>query len=243
MTPNDSSTSIQTGKWEKVTSHGGRRNAPNSPFWFWAGVAGVILFFGCIAWLVDFSWLHDHARSLNGAVVFVLLAVLPVMGVPASILYVVAGARFGEGWGLLVALGAIVIHLLSSWWIVHSWLKQPLTRLFTRMGKRIPSVPEGESAPICLLVALMPGVSYALKNFSLVLANVPFRHFFWICLPIHLFTAALGIMFGGFSGSMSKPQIAILVTYAVVMVSLSRYVYRRIRRRQKLNAEDKERED
>ena len=90
------------------------------------------------AWLVDLKWVHEHAQSLNGVLLFLLMAVLPLIGVPVSILYVVGGAKFGHTWGLVIAAAAIAIHLLGSWWIAHSWLKRPLEALCTGWAERGP---------------------------------------------------------------------------------------------------------
>ncbi len=198
---------------------------------FWLVTCLGVVSMALAAWLLDLKWLYDRVQPLNGFVVFLLMALLPIVGVPASILYVVGGAKFGHTWGLVIAGAAIVIHLLASWWVAHSWLKRPLEMLLRKLRRQKPQVPEGEYVAVCLLVSLMPGASYALKNYLLVLAGVPFRQFFWTCLPIHLVTASLGIFFGGFTGSMTKPRIIFLIAYAAFLFGLSRYVFRRLKRR------------
>ena len=203
---------------------------------FWGATVGGVLLLALLVWLCDLEWLHEQASQLNGVVVFLLIVFLPLAGVPVSVLYAVGGAKFGHTWGLVLTVGAIALHLLLSWWIAHSWLKRPLEALMRKLGRRKPEVPKGEYVPVCLLVALIPGVSYALKNYLLVLAGVPFRPFFWSLLPAHFFHAALAILFGDFTGAMTPPKIAFLVAYALVLAALSHYVITRMKRRTKAAA-------
>jgi uncharacterized membrane protein YdjX (TVP38/TMEM64 family) len=196
---------------------------------FWAATLGGVLLFAALVWIVDLKWLHDQMRQLNGFLVFALVVVLPLVGVPVSALYVGAGAKFGAGYGLLLAGVAIALHLLGSWWIAHSWLKRPLEAMLRKAGRKNLQVPKGEYITVCLLVALVPGASYTLKNYLLVLAGVPFRPFFWTLLPAHLIHASLAIVFGDFTGAMTTPKIIFLVVYALVMTGLSHRIYRRMK--------------
>lgn len=198
---------------------------------FWAvGLLGVILL-AALFWWFDLEWLHGRARQSNGLAVFVLIVLLPLAGVPVSLLFALGGAKFGHTWGLVLAAGAIALHLLASWWIAHSWLKRPLEALLHKFGRRKPEVPKGEYIPVCLAVALMPGASYALKNYLLVLAGVPFRQFFWTLLPAHSLHASLAILFGDFTGAMTTPKIIFLTVYALLLVTLSHRVFRRMKLR------------
>jgi uncharacterized membrane protein YdjX (TVP38/TMEM64 family) len=162
---------------------------------------------------------------------YLLIVLLPLAGVPVSVLFAIGGARFGHTWGLALILAAIALHLLASWWIAHSWLKRPLEALLRKLGRRKPQVPEGEYVPVCLVVALMPGASYALKNYLLVLAGVPFRQFFGTLLPAHFLHASLAVLFGDFSGAMSKPKIIFLIAYALLLIGVSHRVLRRMKQR------------
>jgi uncharacterized membrane protein YdjX (TVP38/TMEM64 family) len=198
-------------------------------------VVGIILI-ALVVWLVDLKPLHDKAASLNGALVFLLMSLLPLVGVPVSFLYVVGGAKFGHVWGLVAAAVAIAIHLLGSWLIVHGWLRKPIESFVKKRNYRFPQIPEGEAIPICLLIALVPGAPYTVKNYGMVLGGAPFKQYFWTCLPAHFFHASLGILFGDFTGEMTKPKIIFLIIYAVVLAGLSHYVVHRLRARRKQDA-------
>jgi uncharacterized membrane protein YdjX (TVP38/TMEM64 family) len=198
---------------------------------FWIATGLGVLAIGALIWWVDLEWLHHQVERLNGFAVFALLVLLPLVGIPVSVLFVVSGAKFGHAWGLALTAVAIALHLLASWWIAHSWLKRPLEAGLRKLKRRKPQVPHGEYVPVCLVVALMPGVSYALKNYLLVLAGVPFRQFFWTLLPAHLIHASLAILFGDFTGSMTTPKIIFLVVYAIAVIGLSHRVFRRMKER------------
>lgn len=204
--------------------------AKRSDVLFWAttlaGIALMVVLFS----LFDLKWLNTTAQRLSGALVFALTVILPLIGVPVSALYVIAGARFGALCGLSLTLVAIALHLLASWWIAHSWLKRPLEALLRKLGRQIPKIPQGEYVPVCLLVALLPGVSYTLKNYLLVLAGVPFRSFFWTLLPSHFVHATLAILFGDFTGNMTTPKLIFLSVYALIVIGLSHYVVQRLKR-------------
>ncbi len=207
------------------------RNRSKPEFWFWLTTAGGVLLMAFVLWKFDVKWLHDHVQQLNGFLVFALLAVLPLFGVPVSALFVATGAKFGPGWGMVVTAGAIAFHLLASWWIAHSWLKRPLKALLRKFGRQQPEVPRGEYVSVCLFIALVPGASYTLKNYLLVLANIPGRPYFWTLLPAHLVHASLAIVFGDFTGAMTGPKIVFLCGYAVVLLGLSHRLFRRMKRR------------
>lgn len=204
-------------------------------FFVVATIVGVVLMLA-FASFYDLKGLHGRVSSLPGLLVFLLVAILPLVGAPVSVLYVLAGAKFGPGWGLAWGAVAIAIHLVASWWIAQSWLQRPVQALLRRAGYAQPSFPKDDAVAICLLVALVPGLSYTLKNYLLVLGGIPFRSFFFCCLPAHFFHAVLAILFGDFTGDMTPGKITFLVVYGLVLAGLSRHVVRRMRERKQIKA-------
>jgi uncharacterized membrane protein YdjX (TVP38/TMEM64 family) len=151
-----------------------------------------------------------------------------------SLLYAMGGARFGPGWGLALATVAIVLHLLLSWWIGHSWLKRPLHALLHALHGPVPHLAAAEEVPVCLLVSLVPGVPYAIKNYALALAGVRFRTFFWVCLPAHFFHAVPGVWFGDFTRGFTPGRIIWLLLYVGVLAGLTHGIVRRLRARRRM---------
>jgi uncharacterized membrane protein YdjX (TVP38/TMEM64 family) len=187
----------------------------------------------------DLEALHEEILKLNSTLVFLAIVLLPLFGVPVSLLYGVAGAKFGSSVGLAVITLGIAIHLVLSWWIAHGWLRGPLERWLSRRRVRKPRVPSGMEVPVCLLVALMPGASYAIKNYLLVLGGVRFRPYFFTLLPAHLLHASLALLVGDLSGSLNPAKIVFLILYAIMLVGASHWLYRRMKRRTQ-DAPDKE---
>jgi uncharacterized membrane protein YdjX (TVP38/TMEM64 family) len=211
-----------------------KKHLKHGPIFWIATISGVLITV-TVLMFVDLKSLHAHAERLNGVVLFALMSLLPLVGVPVSILYVVAGAKFGPVWGLASTAAAISLHLIGYYWVAHSWLQGPLDRLFKRTRYHKPQIPEGEYVPVCLLVSLMPGVPYTVKNYLLVLGGVPFRQYFWTCLPAHFLTSSVGILFGDFTSGFTAGKIIFLVCYAAVLSGLSLYVVRRLRARKELS--------
>src|SRR5688572_18005594 len=75
-----------------------------------ASVAGIILY-------TDLSWtvLMDWIDGLNPIAVLPLMALLPIAGFPISVVYLVAGARFGPVWGGVVVAGVTAVHLVGTY--------------------------------------------------------------------------------------------------------------------------------
>jgi uncharacterized membrane protein YdjX (TVP38/TMEM64 family) len=212
-----------------------RKSRQGPAFWI-TTAAGLILIVVAFS-VIDLKSLHQRAEDLNGVLVFLIVAIAPLLGFPVSVAYVLAGAKFGSWGGMGVATLAIVFHLLGSWWIARSWLRRLLNRILDRFKLSIPQIPKGEDVPICLLVALVPGVSYTLKNYMLVLAGARFHPFFWTCLAANTFHASLAVFFGDFTGDLNRSKVIFLVTYGIVLLGLSHYVVHRLKRhRRKKNS-------
>ena len=203
---------------------------------FWLTTLFGVALLVALLWLIDLKWLHDGILGLNGVAVFGAVVLLPLVGIPVSVLYAVTGAKFGPLAGLGVVAVATAIQLVASWWIAHGWLKQPLEALLRRRGIKPPAVPKGADVQMCLVVALMPGLSYTLKNYLLALGGVALRPFFWTLLPAHLVHASLGLFLGDFAGEMTTSKVVFLAVYAVVLIGLSHTIYRRVKRRSEMNA-------
>src|SRR5262245_6103591 len=194
-------------------------------------VAAFLVALGAVcASKIDLQQARAWIEGVNGLWFFVLLAVLPVLGFPVSVLQVLAGVKFGFWAGVAVTAGAITCNLLGVHWVGSGFLKQRVKGLLSRTRFRLPEVPEGEHRFLGLLVPLLPG-SYTLKNYLMVLGGVSLRTLLCICLPIYAVRASSGIFLGGISGNLTPWLIALLVAGKIVGVLLTVWVIRRLRRR------------
>jgi uncharacterized membrane protein YdjX (TVP38/TMEM64 family) len=197
----------------------------------WSIIIGSAVLIGTLSHTVHLKTIHDWGTHINGWLLFVLMALLPLVGAPISIFCIMAGAKFGPWGGLATTGAAVAVNLLISWWIMRSWLREPVEKLLQRTPYKIPVIEKGEYAGVCLLTTLIPGPSYTIKNYFLALSNLPFRIIFMIGLPAHLFAMSTGIFFGDFSGAINTPKIIFLICYTLLLVGVSHFLIRRIRAR------------
>src|SRR5687767_6551866 len=119
---------------------------------------GLIVLFFFLQRMFDVEALKEKIQTWNGFMVFGVMAILPIIGLSVSVVYLIAGAKFGTMWGLVVVGCAIAIHLLATYWISKGFLRKPLERFFAKRKYKLPEVPEGDYAAITVLAALIPGL-------------------------------------------------------------------------------------
>ncbi|HEY3762263.1 MAG TPA: VTT domain-containing protein [Verrucomicrobiae bacterium] len=200
---------------------------------FWAGIVLCIILLGVLSHCIGLKTAHAWAARINGWVLFLAMALLPLVGAPMSILGIMAGAKFGPLNGLAVSAAAIACNLILSWWVARKWLHGPVQKLLRKVDYKMPELETTEYAGVCIITAVIPGPSYTLKNYFLALSNLPFRIIFWIGLPAHLFAVSPGVLFGGFSGAMTWQKGLFIVLYTLLLVGASHYLVWRMRSRRK----------
>lgn len=203
---------------------------------FWGIIIGCAAVIAVFFHSINLKTVHSWATEINGWLLFVLMSLLPLVGVPISILCIMAGAKFGPWDGLGVTAVAVTINLTASWWMVRSWLRRPIEKILQKVQYKKPELQKGEYAGVCLLTALVPGPSYTLKNYFLAMSNLPLRVIVGIGLPAHLFAMSPGIFFGDFSGHLTVPKITFLVVYTVLLIGVGQFLVRRIRARKRQRA-------
>lgn len=187
-----------------------------------------------VAWLWgDIAW-RDLVHTLtefDAAIVFALMATLPIGGFSITVVYLVAGAKFGPVLGGVAVAGATAVHLLASFWIARSVLRRPLQRLLERRGHQLPHVPEGESASVAVMAVLIPGLPYFARNYLLALTDVPFRVCFWVCLPLYVARSYVTILIGDLGTDPDRDRLVVLVGVYLLKLAVCAYLIWRVRRR------------
>jgi uncharacterized membrane protein YdjX (TVP38/TMEM64 family) len=195
----------------------------------WRRIAGAVAVIALAAAFfyrrLDMNAVHAYAEQLNGFAAFALLTVLPLFGFPASVLHVAAGIRFGLGLGLALVALSILLQLLASYGLVHVFHDR-FERWLTPLRKRIP---EGTHASICVLAVLLPGAPFTAINYVLPLAGVPLRTYLFCCLPLHVLRSTVTVTFGDQSDKLTASRLAVLVAYALLILTASIVTYRRLR--------------
>lgn len=161
-------------------------------------LGGLLLLAFCV-WLWkyrDFRTILEWQEDIDPLLFFTLLAILPAFGFPVTPFFVFAGATYGLVTGLGGSWIAIAVNLALSYWVARSGLRPTLIRIFRKTGIRMPDVKADNEVKFTVLVKLAPGVPAFAKNYLLGLADVPFRTFFWISLPITAAYASPFIILG-----------------------------------------------
>ena len=117
---------------------------------------------------------------------FSAMAVLPAMGMPITPLFVLAGATFGVGPGLLGSLVALGLNLTLCYAIASSGLRSRLVALLRRFDYELPDFERRETGAVrfTLLVKVAPGAPAVVKNYLLGLTGVPFPIYFGLSMLI-----------------------------------------------------------
>ena len=201
----------------------------------WILVGLIALLVGvAAAWIRSGATLTGITASiagLNGFLVFLLMAILPIGGFSVSVVYVVAGIKFGAVGGGVAVAGATAIHLLGTHWICRSILRAPLLNWLQRRGHSVPVIPAGEDVSVAAMAALVPGPPYFIRNYILGLSGIPLRTYFWVCLPIYVIRSYVAIVVGKVGMGLNAKSIGVLAAVYTVKLGLCAYLLWRIRRR------------
>ncbi len=197
--------------------------SPPSP-WFLAiiVVAALLLWFFGRSTLAD---LHERAGDFNAAAVIAALLILPLVGVPVSVLHAVTGARFGLPMGMALVALSIAFQLVASYLIVLAAPKFFAKRFAWLRGR----LPTSAHRSLTLFTMLLPGAPYFAQNYVLAGAGVPFGIYFGYSFFIHVVRSVVGVIFGEWSGDLTPMRAAVFVTYAIVVTLACGLAFRRLR--------------
>jgi uncharacterized membrane protein YdjX (TVP38/TMEM64 family) len=202
--------------------------------WWLIAVLLLVVGVGAVIWVRGDYHLQDVTDTIagfNAVIVFILMALLPVVGFSVSIVYLVAGMKFGPVLGGVLVAAATAVHLLATHWICQTVLRGRLQRFLAKRHHQLPHIPKGENVSVAAMAALVPGLPYFARNYLLALTDVPLRVYFWVCLPIYVIRSFVAIMLGDLGSDPDRKTLMIVVAVYVVKLSVCAYLIWRIRRR------------
>lgn len=191
-------------------------------------MAGLAVAAMAVIWFLGRGWLadlHDRAADFNGAAVVAALTVLPLVGVPVSVMHAITGAKFGWAVGLPLVLASILVQMVASYALVRI-APDFFARRFARLRQRLPATTHRS---LTLFTILLPGAPYFAQNYLLAVVGVPFRVFLGYCFPIHAGRSLIGILFGEWSGHLTPARGAVFAAYAVGVTVACGLAFRRLR--------------
>jgi uncharacterized membrane protein YdjX (TVP38/TMEM64 family) len=200
-------------------------------WWVAAMIVVVVAAIGLVVRYTDLTLVNvtDWIDTLNPLAVLPLMAILPIAGFPISVVYLVAGAKFGPLWGGVVVAAVTTAHLLGTYVIARSFLRKPLQRFIEQRHTHLPHIPDDEQAAVCLIAALVPGLPYVIRNYVLALADIRLRYYVGICLPIYVARSYVTILLGDMSSDPSRTKIMVLIIVDVLKVAICALVIWRLR--------------
>ena len=169
--------------------------------------------------------------NAHPAVLFLALALLPLVGVPASPLIIAAGVRLGTGAGFALVVAALLCDFSLGYWLARRWMRAPLTRWLAGRGHVVPVLAPADEAQFILLFRITPGIPLSVQNYVLGLAGVDFTRYLLISLPVQAVYALTFVWFGNSLADNAAWKLALgaafLVALGLAVGLLRRWLTRR----------------
>lgn len=164
-------------------AHGGKETQVKKRNKFITGAVTLLvlgLIGGGIYWAIQNDYFEQAISMIDEstppALFIALMVFLPLIGFPISIFLIMAGIKFGILYAIPLWGAVLPCHALISYYLARA-LRKPLLRLITeKMGYDVPEVPEKHEALFSFVFLAVPGIPYAVKNYLLPLAGIPFRY-------------------------------------------------------------------
>ena len=178
------------------------------------------------------AYLRDSISILSDVpLIFysIAIAILPIVFLPVTPVYIVASARCADESYLTVLLycwlGA-AINIAVSYFIARRF-GDVLRRRLERRSIHIPVIPDYEQYEFILLLRLIPGNPLTVQNYVLGGANVDFSKYIIASIPIQFIQVAAYVYFGEgiFDGMLSKFILG--TSFLFVLAIIARMVDKR----------------
>lgn len=162
-------------------------------------VAAALAVMSVAVWiLVKYDLFHQITALINentpDELFILMMASLPLVGVPISFFLFFLGVKFGIVKGLLVLASTMPVHMLVAYFVALTLRKPLVGYLVNRKNYQIPQVPADKEFIFSFLFLTFPVFPYAVKIYMLPLAGIKFRYCFWLnwavqgtmCIPFVL---------------------------------------------------------
>jgi uncharacterized membrane protein YdjX (TVP38/TMEM64 family) len=161
----------------------------------------------------------DAIGTAHPVMLFLALALLPLVGVPTSVLWIAAGVRLGTLSAFALCAVALLVNFTAGYWLARCALRLPVIRWLERRGWRIPQVPASDETLAILILRVTPGIPLCVQNYLLGLARVKFGRYLLLSMPAQ---AAYALAFVWFGDSLASNAVwhLLLALAALAGVSL-----------------------
>ncbi|MEK7949048.1 TVP38/TMEM64 family protein [Luteolibacter soli] len=168
------------------------------------------------------AWKDSLLEALRTAPLWMFLSglvLLPLGPFPGSVLFVLAGVRFGAAAGFCIVMLAVAINMTLGYWLARRVVRSPLERWLTRRGVAIPRLAAGDEMKFLLLFRITPGMPLFIQNYVLGLAEVGFGRYLAVSLLAQV-PYVLGFVWFGQALTQSSGWKILLAVAGVVALLL-----------------------
>lgn len=191
----------------------------------------LLLAAGTLAWFyrdqLDRESLVALGKRLPIPVFVAAFLLTPVIGVPISILLLLAGVRLGFAWGMALAAAGMFFHAAFAYFVTHGWFRDRLRARLERAGYGIPPIDPKKQAWFTALFAAFHGPPYVIKLYLLALTDVSFRIYFWVGTPVYILFAFLPVGAGSAVTDLDAGLISLVVGLMVAFTFLGYFLKKR----------------
>jgi len=189
---------------------------------FWILRFGTVIFlFGILYFFWEY-WdqerFEEWKSGANPFVFFTLLAVLPLLLVPATPFFVVAGAVFPTWVALVGCAGGVAVNCLLNFGLARTGLLRWMRRYITRSESALLRNDPKRTLHFAILIKLAPGLPTVVKNSILALSGIPFRWYFLLSWGMSMVYAVALIVVGE---SIVEKDFAAMVPAIISLILLS----------------------
>ena len=160
---------------------------------------------------------------------FIALAVLPLVGFPTTPFFLVAGATYGMGVGLVGTVAALAVNFLLSYVIAGSALRSLVVRLLAKTKHRLPEIDAEHGVRFTLVVRMIPAMPNFVKNYLLCLAGVPFWTYFLLSMGISFAYAAPFVVLGESIFEQDLQEVLIAVAVLALLGAGAKVLYQKLK--------------
>ncbi|MDZ7643290.1 MAG: hypothetical protein U5K76_03040 [Woeseiaceae bacterium] len=152
---------------------------------------------------------------------------LPLVGLPISAFCLMAGAKFGITWGLLAIGGAMLLHQLTCYWLMHSYFREPLRRLVERRAYRMPTLTRDQQFTWGVSLVAVPVLPYMAKNILLAAGQLSLWQYLLAVWPLQMLFSVPLVALTGAARQQDTTLIWIAAASFIVIWLGARWLHQR----------------
>jgi uncharacterized membrane protein YdjX (TVP38/TMEM64 family) len=165
----------------------------------------------------DQEWFEGWQAGANPLLFFALLAILPLLFVPLTPFFLVAGATFPTWMALLGSATALAANCLLNYGLARAgwlrWMRRWVSRSETTLLHDNPR----RILQVATLIKLAPGLPTVVKNSILAVSGMPFLWYFILSWGLSMIYAVILIVLGD---SIVEADLSQMVIAVIALATL-----------------------